>query len=186
MKTFLRVLFYLLIWLVIFAVTIGLALFLGFTPQEGVLAAVGIFLLWLTYRLIKRLLIRLHAKGRIKQLIRLGRKDEAEEQLKADTSGLERRFTYAMRFLKRSPNTHASDPIYQLPWSVMLPAKSDDAGRLVNAGQLVLPSGHKDIFTGDDCQTEWWLHNEGVVLQTPAGICASGGALNPEWGRLLE
>ncbi|WP_140054505.1 type VI secretion protein IcmF/TssM N-terminal domain-containing protein [Oceanospirillum sanctuarii] len=186
MKTFLRVLFYLLIWLVIFAVTTGLALFLGFSPQEGVIAAVGIFLLWLTYRLIKRLLIRLHAKGRIKQLIRLGRKDEAEEQLKADTSGLERRFTYAMRFLKRSPNTHASDPVYQLPWSVMLPAKSDDAERLVTAGQLVLPSGHKDIFTGDDCQTEWWLHNEGVVLQTPAGICASGGALNPEWGRLLE
>ncbi len=186
MKTFLRVLFYLLIWLVIFAVTVGLALFLGFTPQQGVVAAIGIFLLWLTYRLIKRLLIRLHAKGRIKQLIRLGRKDEAEEQLKADTSGLERRFTYAMRFLKRSPNTHASDPVYQLPWSVMLPARRDDAERLVNAGQLVLPSGHKDIFTGDDCQTEWWLHNDGVVLQTPAGICASGGALNPEWGRLLE
>ena len=186
MKTFLRVLFYLLIWLVIFAVTIGLALFLGFTPQEGVVAAVGIFLLWLSYRLIKRLLIRLHAKGRIRQLIRLGRKDEADEQLKADTSGLERRFTYAMRFLKRSPNTHASDPVYQLPWSVMLPAKSHDAERLVSAGQLVLPSGHKDIFTGDDCQTQWWLHNDGVVLQTPAGICSSGGALNPEWGRLLE
>ncbi|OOV87768.1 type VI secretion protein IcmF/TssM N-terminal domain-containing protein [Oceanospirillum linum] len=186
MKTFLRVLFYLLIWLVIFAITIGLGLFLGFTPQEGAIAAVGIFLLWLTYRLIKRVLIRLHAKGRIKQLIRLGRKDEAQEQLKADTSGLERRFTYAMRFLKRSPNTHASDPVYQLPWSVMLPARSHDAERLINAGQLVLPSGHKEIFTGEDCQTEWWLHNEGVVLQTPPGICASGGALNPEWGRLLE
>ena len=186
MKTFLRVLFYLLIWLVVFAITIGLGLFLGFTPQEGAIAAVGIFLLWLSYRLIKRLLIRLHAKGRIKQLIRLGRKDEAQEQLKADTSGLERRFTYAMRFLKRSPNTHASDPVYQLPWSVMLPARSHDAERLIHAGQLVLPSGHKEIFTGDDCQTEWWLHNEGVVLQTPAGICVSGGALNPEWGRLLE
>ncbi len=186
MKTFLRVLFYLFIWLLIFGIVIGVALFLNFTPIEGAIAAGGLFVLWLLYRLIKRLLIRMHAKGRIKQLIRLGREDEATKQIKADTSGLDRRFTHAMRLLKNSPLTHASDPVYQLPWTLVLPDSGSDCERLVSGGQLILPSGHKDIFSGDECQTQWWMHNEGVLVQTPDSVLESSGGVHPEWGRLLE
>ncbi len=159
---------------------------MGFSPIEGALVAGGLFVLWLLYRLVKRLLIRMHAKGRIKQLIRLGREDDAAKQAKADTSGLDRRFSHAMRFLKRSPMTHASDPIYQLPWSLVLPDAAEDTERLVSGGQLVLPSGHKAIFSNDECQTQWWLHNQGVVVQAPDSVLDAGGAVHPEWGRLLE
>ncbi|OPX56900.1 ImcF-related N-terminal domain-containing protein [Oceanospirillum multiglobuliferum] len=186
MKTFLRVLFYILIWFLIFVIVIGVGLFLGFSPEQGALAGVGLFAAWVLYRLIKRLLIRLHAKGRIKQLIRLGRAEEAESAVKADTSGLERRFTHVLRFLKRSPLTHASDPLYQLPWSLVLSGKEQETDTLVQGGRLVLPSGHKEIFTGNECQTNWWLHNGGVIVQAPVAVTASSGSIHPEWGRLLE
>lgn len=177
MKKFLKFLLIVAIWLVIAAVLVGGALALE-QPVSTALILLGVlFGAWVLFLVVRKILTRHRARKRAENLVNV--ESPPDRAVASERRGwralldwgprstLERRFRRLVRLLEGSRLRDKGDPLYVLPWYMLL--GQDNSGKtdlLSNAGLSLPTIDDAALRTGDD-SLDWWLYNEAIVLDTP-------------------
>lgn len=192
MKTFLKVLMWIFVILLISAVVLSVNYILEQPLETGLLALLAIFGLWLGFILVRKLIVRLRAKAQVQGLLGSGNADEVDNDLGMTTAELNRslkqRWNSTIKALKRSQLKYQGDALYALPWYMIFGRPTSGKSTSLRNAKLLLPS--IDISKHEDGSTlnlEWWLYEEGIVIDT-AGRYAVPDNLErdrKEWNSLL-
>lgn len=152
-----------------------------------ILLAIGLVLGWYG---LKKLLIRRREKQYVKQVI------EREKPLTgvADNSSvehllsLERQWADSLSLLKESHLAKKGDPLYVLPWYMVLGTRGSGKTSAIRSARL--PSPFPEVMNPAGSGTrfcDWWFTEHAIILDT-AGKYASpalDAADHDEWQRLL-
>lgn len=199
MKKFLKFLLYVLIWIVITGVAVGVALFLGETWETGLKLAGTLFIIWALFIIIRKLILRRKAKKRVESLVDI--EGEGGNNLTNKTwldklrsflpekTGLVAQFNKFHHMLHQTALKRLGDPMYVLPWYLMLGAKNSGKSTALSYAKLPAP-----LFDTESLKAEgslsWCPYNEAVVVDTPgAYLDKSNRDAYKEWNaflRLLE
>lgn len=192
MKTFLKVLMWIFVILLISAVVLSVNYILEQPLETGLLALLAIFGLWLGFILVRKLIVRLRAKAQVQGLLGSSNADEVDNDLGMTTAELNRslkqRWNSTIKALKRSQLKYQGDALYALPWYMIFGRPTSGKSTSLRNAKLLLPS--IDISKHEDGSTlnlEWWLYEEGIVIDT-AGRYAVPDNLErdrKEWNSLL-
>lgn len=186
MKTLFKVLLLIIIWGLITTAAIFGALLLGYSLESGVILALALLIAWLTFRLGKKLVIRLQARARAKRLLK--QVDEAgdEQSVSFDTKALDARFKDILSFLRNSPlQDKRLHPNYALPWFLLL-SDSSLASSWIKAAKVTLPTDAESRFAGPESEVTFWPYNESLLMQLPENLYDKDGNHAPEGRRLLQ
>jgi len=192
MKTFLKVLVWIFVWLLISAVVLSVNYLLEQPLETGLYILAGIFALYITFILLRKLFIRLKAKAQVRGLLNSGSMNEPDDDLGMSPNELNRslkqRWSSTIKALKKSQLKYQGDPLYALPWYMVFGRPTSGKSSSLRNSKLLLPSidfsEHKD---GSTLNLEWWLYEEGIVIDT-AGRYAVPDKLErdrKEWNTLL-
>jgi len=196
-KKFLKFLLIVFIWLLIAAALIFGAMALDLPVESGLIAFGVLFGAWLLFLIIRKILVRRRARKRAEALINV-------EQPAVDTkerprrrwpwlrwmasNSLERRFRQLKKLLRGSRLREQGDPLYVLPWYMLLGADGTGKTSLIRDADLAAPSIDDQVLRTDDDSLDWCLYNEAIVLDTPGSYIGidQGAARHPEWPTLLK
>jgi hypothetical protein len=191
-KKFLKFLLIIFIWLIITAiVTIGLVL-LGQTVESGLYTSLVLFIVWIVFIFLKKIIIRHRAKKRVQNLINV---EDAEHKSKGSffasllsfqsSDNMGRRFKALLTTLNKSELRKKGDPLKVLPWFMVLgPSKSGKTSSF-QYGKMEAPT-FDSIETQSDGYN-WLLYNKGIVIDTPDTDFSSVDNLSKkEWNSLLN
>jgi type VI secretion system protein ImpL len=81
---------------------------------------------------------------------------------RSDTEGLRRSFRNAKRFLRRGLS--GRNPLYRLPWHVLLGQARSGKTTLLGEAGLALPFGEPRDPSGARSDCNWWYFHQGIVL----------------------
>ena len=193
MKTFFKVLIWLFVAILISAVVLSVNYLLEQPLENGLFILAGIFTVYLTYVIVRKIIVRLRAKAQVRGILNLGAAEESNDDLGMTTSELNRslkqRWNTTIKALKRSQLKFQGDPLYALPWFMVFGRPTSGKSTSLRNSKLLLPSidfsEHKD---GSTLNLEWWLYEEGVVIDT-AGRYAVPDKIErdrKEWNSLLS
>jgi type VI secretion system protein ImpL len=178
-----------LIWALIFAAIYGVVVFLLEKPQYiSNLISAGLFLVWLIYVIVKKIMAVIRAKKRVQALIKLeqdGTADESES-VSAELSAEQFR-TRLKRFiktLKRTKLKQKGDPLYVLPWYLITGEKGMGMEKALENARLSQPHLEDDDFLkGED--TSIYPYSEAVAITTP-NHGPEGHYEEKNWNELLK
>lgn len=189
MKTFFKILLFILIWSLIAAVLIGGSWVLLEAVMPGVYALIAAFLIYLLIKGIRRLIARYRAKQRVQHLVNV-EQAEGGAPPKRDwlaflrKTPLDKRIRAIVKLLRQSRLNEQGDPVYLLPWHILLGADSGKTAVVANS-RAPAPTIDDPALRSQGDSVDWWLFNDMVVLDTPASFVADDSAPS-EWGRLLD
>ncbi|MGB0712235.1 MAG: type VI secretion protein IcmF/TssM N-terminal domain-containing protein [Gammaproteobacteria bacterium] len=194
MKTFLKILLYILVWSLIGVLVIGATILLGDTFELGLKIFIGLFLLWLLYLLVRRIIVRWRAKKRVQSLINEEAPEpEAGEEKKGfwrslfpQRSGFQGRFKKIIRILRESRLRSQGDALYVLPWYLVMDP-GDSRSDLLERADLASPTINDPALSSDGTSFDWFLYNQAVSIEVPAcHIRNPGNREKSEWRHLLQ
>ncbi|RPH52961.1 hypothetical protein EHM82_09025, partial [bacterium] len=81
---------------------------------------------------------------------------------RSDTEGLRRSFADAKRFLRRGLS--GRNPLYRLPWHLLLGQARSGKTTLLGEAGLTLPFGEPRDPSGARSDCNWWYFHQGIVL----------------------
>jgi len=191
MKTFFKFLAYLLVWAVIACVVIMGAVALDFSLESGIWAAAGIFGLWLIFIIIRKLIIRFRAKRRVKALINEKSPEPGKKAKKikgtpttASAALLKKQFKNFIAFLNKSVLRKKGDPVYVLPWYLMIGLPGSGKTSALNNAELSAPLFENNAVTGEGCY--WYPYNQAVIFDMPGNYVLQADPIGrSEWLQLL-
>lgn len=200
MKKFFKFLLFVLIWLLIGAVLVFGAVALEKPVQSGLIAFAVVFIAWLVFLVVRKLVVRWRAKRRAQQLVQV----EAPPSDGAAAASapwwrfewlpwrartvLERRFRRLVALLWNSRLRDRGDPLYVLPWYMLLGREGSGKTSLIRDAGLAAPTIDDAALRSDGDSVDWWLYNEAVVLDTPGTYIGidEDAPRHPEWSTLLK
>ncbi|WP_419811105.1 type VI secretion protein IcmF/TssM N-terminal domain-containing protein [Bacterioplanoides sp.] len=193
MKTFLKILLWMFIILLVSSVVLSITYLLERPMIEGAYALGAIFGLWLTVVIIRKLIIRYRARNQVKSILNQGEGVNDSDDLGMTPAELSRSLRFGwnrtVRALKRSQLKFQGDPLYVLPWYMIFGRPTSGKSTSLRNAKLLLPSiDLSEKQEGSTLNIEWWLHEEGIVLDT-AGRYAVPDNLErdrKEWTQLLN
>lgn len=198
MKKFLKFLLIVLIWLVIAAVLIGGALALE-QPVSTALIILGVlFGAWIIFLILRRIIARQRAKKRAENLVNvesppIGASTQERRSLRdwldwRPKTSLERRFRRLVRLLAGSRLREQGDPLYVLPWYMLLGQDNSGKTELLAQSGLSVPTLDDDALRTSEDSLDWWLYNEAIVLDTPGSYVGidEDAPKHREWPTLLK
>lgn len=192
MKTFLRIILWIFVALLVSAVVLSVNYLFEQPLETGLIALGVIFGLYLIFIIVRKIFVRLRAKAQVKGLLNIGAADEYNDDLGMSTAELNRSlkksWNTTVRALKKSQLKHQGDALYALPWYMVFGRPTSGKSTSLRNANLLLPSidfsEHKD---GSTLNLEWWLYEEGIVIDT-AGRYAVPDNIErdrKEWNNLL-
>ncbi|OQY60225.1 MAG: hypothetical protein B6245_02525 [Desulfobacteraceae bacterium 4572_88] len=194
MKKFLKFLLYLAVWTFITAIIILIVLYLGYSLATGICWAAGVFGLWLLFLILRKLILRFRARGRVKSMISEESPESGSSLLSSllgifkrapETDPLARRFHDFMEIIGDSRLREQGDPLYVLPWYLMIgPSGSGKTAALTHA-PLPAPIFSDETRSEQNCN--WWPYNQAIIIDTPGRyISPADPAGKEEWRSLLR
>jgi type VI secretion system protein ImpL len=193
MKLLLKILKFLLICAVIIAV-LGGALWMIFIKKwplwsggSLILGAIGLVI---GYHVLKKLLIRRRERQFVKQVV------EQEKSLDTVSGGtssehlasLERQWAESLDILKKSHLCKQGDPLYVLPWYMLLGRSGSGKSSAVRSARLSSPFPEAPRPTGIGTRfCDWWFTEHSIILDTAGKYSTPvmDGNDRDEWQRLL-
>ncbi|CBL44794.1 Conserved hypothetical protein [gamma proteobacterium HdN1] len=190
MKTFFKILLAVLIWTLIAAVLVGGALFFDIAIESAVTVLITLMALWYGFKILRWGYRRHQARQRVEQLINVapdergirtsvwrlwGRRNEKDE-----------RFLEILRFLHSSSLRRHGDTRYVQPWHLLLGESSANKTEMLQGLHIPRPTLDSPLLHGDGQDVTWYLHNRGIILDTPnpwSDPTTEGS--NEDWLRLL-
>ncbi|SFC18729.1 ImcF-related N-terminal domain-containing protein [Marinospirillum celere] len=185
MKTFLKILLFILVWsLITLAAAFG-ALLLNRPVASGITVAVYLFLIWLAFRVGRWGWIRWRARARAKRLLQEG-EPEAAPISSAETQALDASFKEVIRYLESAPEVDKNlDPRYALPWYLLL-GERQQTRDLLQAARIPLPTDAEKRLNSAASAISWWPYNDNLLVQVSPHVFQNPEQQNPEWQRLLN
>lgn len=182
-------------WLVIIAlisgIVIGATILLGRPIIEGVYALGAIFGIWLLIIIIRKLIIRMRAKAQVQRILNQGTADEQSDLgmnnsqlLKELRSGWSR----AVKTLKKSQLKLKGNPLYVLPWYMVIGKPRSGKSTALKNAKLLLPEIDLPKQTeGSTLNLAWWLYEEAIVIDTAGRYAVPDDESRDrkEWSTLL-
>ena len=194
MKKFFKFLWWLFLATLITGVWLGVCFLLDIDMITGALSLVMTVLLYLLGRVIYRLYIRFKAKSQIKAtLSKQQYSEDYQKDLEMSSAelmhSLKSRWKSTIKALKKSQLKYKGDPLYVLPWYMIVGRPTSGKSTSLRNSKLLSPgidlSNHED---GSTLNLEWWLYEEGIVIDT-AGRYAVPDEVErdrKEWETLLS
>lgn len=195
MKKFFKFLLIVAIWLLIAVILVGGAVVLE-QPVSFALTILGVlFGIWILYLIVRKLVARNRAKKRAENLVNV--------ESPGDTGGgrswrdlfdwrpktnLERRFRRLTALLWRSRLREHGDPLFVLPWYMLLGQDGNGKTELLKNAGLSVPTIDDPALRTNDDSLDWWLYNEAIVLDTPGSYVGvdEEAPRHTEWPTLLK
>ncbi len=170
MKIFLKILFYLFIIVLVSGAVIGTYIFLERPLEEAGIVIAVIFGLWLSIVVIRKLIIRYRAKAQVKRILQ-------EEEADGDISDamtpqellkeMRQSWRHVISALKKSHLKLRGDPLYVLPWFMVIgKPRSGKSTSLRNAKLLSPEINLPDHDKGSTLNLDWWLFEQAIVIDT--------------------
>ncbi len=170
MKTFFKILLYILIIALVSGAVIGTYIFLERPLEEAAVVIAIIFGLWLTIVVIRKLIIRYRAKAQVKRILQ---EEEADRDISDVMTPQEllremrQSWKQVIGALKRSHLKLRGDPLYVLPWFMVIgKPRSGKSSSLRNAKLLSPEINLPDHDKGSTLNLDWWLYEQAIVIDT--------------------
>ncbi len=184
-----------LMWLVIIAlisgIVIGVTILLGRPTLEGVYALAVIFGIWLLIIIIRKLIIRMRAKAQVNRILNQGAADEQSDLGMNDSQllkELRRGWSKAVTTLKKSQLKLKGNPLYVLPWYMVIGKPRSGKSTALKNAKLLLPEIDLPKQTeGSTLNLAWWLYEEAIVIDTAGRYAVPDDETRDrkEWSTLL-
>lgn len=195
MKTFFKILLIIIIWALIGVAILGGAFFLGYPIKTAFEIFDGLFVAWVAFLILRRLVVRYRAKRRVQQLINsesgsaAGEGDETKTRrmFGKPKTAFDRRFKAVVALLRGSRLRDKGDPLYALPWFLVLGADGTGKTSLLAQSELPSPTIDNQALRSEGDTADWWLYNQGIIVDAPGSyIGDEKNKRNPEAGKLLQ
>jgi type VI secretion system protein ImpL len=176
-KKLLKILLYALIWMVLAAVIVGIMIFMGESWVTGAQIAVILFVIWILFMIIKRAIVRHRAKQRVSELIATT-EETAENEPKtesvakriksqfSDSDPVNQQFNKFEKLLKTTALKKQGDPLYVLPWYLMVGMPGSGKSSALSHADLSAPLFDEKQL-GDEGGIRWWPYNEAIIVEAP-------------------
>ena len=185
-------LFLLFLALVTCVVVVGITLSLGWPGWVSVFILLGLAGLGLSLLFVKKILLRRREQRFVQQIIA---QDEAHQK---SLSGPERqqarelqdRWKESVQKLKKSHLRQHGNPLYVLPWYLILGESGSGKTTAINSARLSSPFAEVERISGlsgtKNC--DWWFFEEAIVLDVAGryAIPVDEGRDKDEWQRFLK
>lgn len=157
-------------------------------PAWGALAVfLGCIGIWLSYKLLRRLWLLTRSRAKLAASEIHGRR---QVDTPAGLTKLNQKWKQAITLLRHSSLRRHGNPIYALPWYMMVGQPGSGKTTAVThsrPGGLVRGTAPQDI-TGPTENCEWWFLNRAVILDMAGRYVAADNneTDQAEWDRTLE
>ncbi|MFA9460262.1 type VI secretion protein IcmF/TssM N-terminal domain-containing protein [Thiohalorhabdus sp. Cl-TMA] len=189
MKKFLKFLLITGIWVAIAALAVAGAVMLGYSPLAGLQLAGVLLALWLLFLGVRKLIRRQRAKRRTERLVNVAEPEGSGEAPGESGAGspLPERFRSVVRFLRKSDLRRKGDPLYVLPWYLLLGRPASGKTSVLHQARLPIPSLDQSAFSSGGRSCDWWLYHQAIVMDTPGEYYEKEKpGPSTEWRRLLQ
>lgn len=170
LKSILKFLLWLLLVVLICAAVIGFYIYKGWPVGHALLWLAGLALVCVVFLIIRRIVIRHRAKKQVQKLI-------SEEQVRREGGltwspralrrDLKLRWRGGIKALKQSRLRLLGDPLYVLPWFVVMGRSSSGKSTAVKNAYLLSPIlDMPERQAGSTRNLDWWMYEEAVVIDT--------------------
>ena len=143
----------------------------------------------------RRIYVRYRAKAQVKRVIRQGKPSAVSAGLDVSMSSsqlnraLGKRWRQTIKALRRSQLKMRGDPLYVLPWYMMIGRPTTGKSTSLRNAQLLKP-GIENLSIHEDGSTlnlEWWLYEEAIVIDTAGryAVPEQQERDRKEWDKLL-
>ena len=191
LKSILKFLLWLLVIALVCAAVIGYFLWKGKPLGDALLVLAALAAIVVLFLVIRRLWVRHRAKKQVQKLIseekvrREGGLDWSPRALRRD---LRSRWRGGIRALKRSRLRLLGDPLYVLPWYVVMGRSSSGKSTAVKNAYLLSPVlDLPEKQSGSTRNLDWWMYEEAVVIDTAGRYAVPDDAVRDrdEWDTLM-
>ena len=191
LKSILKFLLWLLVIALVCGAVIGYFLWKGKPLGDALLVLAALAIILVLFLVIRRLWVRHRAKKQVQKLIseekvrREGGLDWSPRALRRD---LKSRWQGGIRALKRSRLRLLGDPLYVLPWYVVMGRSSSGKSTAVKNAYLLSPVlDLPEKQTGSTRNLDWWMYEEAVVIDTAGRYAVPDDAVRDrdEWDTLM-
>ncbi len=171
LRKFFKFLLYLLIAAAVAALVIGGFLYMGRPLEEALMILGALFGFIALVVIVRRLIIRFRARAQVKRLLQQEQALAIDEDKQLTPEQLERNlrkgWRQALSALKRSQLRVHGDPLYVLPWYMIIGRPRSGKSTAMRNAKLLLPEidlpEHED---GSTLNLEWWLYEQAIVIDT--------------------
>lgn len=197
MKKLLKFLLYTLIWVLLTGVIITAVILLGQTWITGLKISVILFVIWALFIIIRKIIARRQAKKRVEGLILEDKADSEETsaptsivgKIKSkfpNTQQINLQFGQFQKLLGKTALKKLGNPMYVLPWYLMLGSKNSGKTSAISHAKLPAPLFDQNLLESKG-SLKFWPYNEAIVVDTP-GYYLSKNDKNgsQEWQNLLK
>ncbi len=192
LKSILKFLLWVLVIALVCAAVIGYYLWKGKPLGQALLLLAALAVVVVLFLVIRRLWVRHRAKKQVQKLI-------SEEQVKREGGlnwssralrrDLKQRWRGGIRALKRSRLRLLGDPLYVLPWFVVMGRSSSGKSTAVRNAYLLSPvMDMPEREPGSTRNLDWWMYEEAVVIDTAGRYAVPDDVERDrnEWDALLS
>ena len=183
-------------WLIIIAlisgIVIGATILLGHPIIEGVYALGVIFSIWFFIIVIRKLIIRARAKAQVNRILNRETADQ-QSDLGMNNSQLLKElrngWSRAVKTLKKSQLKLKGNPLYVLPWYMVIGKPRSGKSTALKNAKLLLPEIDLPKQTeGSTLNLAWWLYEEAIVIDTAGRYAVPDDETRDrkEWATLLS
>ena len=172
MKKILKFLLVVIVWLLIAIASVVVSVLLTGEYRSGLWFAGSLFVLWLAFLVIRRLIIRHNAKKRVENLVNV-EKPEGDKKLpkfifnllsSRSKFSLAEQFHNLIKLLNKSDLKRHGDPLYVLPWYLMLEDEKSAASRILEKAHLPAPVFDVDLQTTTG--SVFVPYNQAIMINT--------------------
>ncbi len=162
-----------------------LSIYYQWQPWTGIAVFLGIAALILGFNFIKRVIYR--SRQRITDAL-AKRKTTSAKQVKApvDIAG---QWQQAIRTLRQSTLRKRGDPLYVLPWYMVIGKQGSGKTTALTRARLASPikEVNQSMLVDETHGCDWWYFDRAVVIDTSGRYVATDedGAARDEWKKLL-
>lgn len=189
-KSILKFLLWLLIAALVAAATTGIVLYLGKSIDEALVVNAIVFGTWFVIWLIRRLYVRIRARMQAKRVINEDEPDpEAGIPTRELLRNLKKRWEGAVRSLRRSQLRHQGNPLYVLPWYMVIGRPRSGKSTAMKSAELLSPLLESlDHDNGQTRNLDLWLYEDAIVIDTAGRYAVPDNAVRDrmEWAALLD
>ncbi len=191
MKKILKIVFFTLLVIILTGLVFWTALYFEYPWWTGAIALAGIAGLITGYIFLKKNLLRRREKEFVKRVIEQNEKaiqrapDDQQRHLKA----LQESWAHSLELLRQSYLRKKGNPLYVLPWYLML--GESGAGKTTAIKNTNLHSPISEVTRAEEISVtrncEWWFFEEAIILDTAGRytIPVNPGPDREEWEEFL-
>ncbi len=190
MRLFWTILKFILIWLVIAIIILAAAVFIANNILLGLQVLGVVFVIWLIFYIIYKIVKRQIAKKRIENMVNLERgEDSGQEEEEGswypfkefftEDRALYRRINKIVKFFHKSKLQLSDAAIYAKPWVLMFGEENSKKAMLLENAEIEFPIVSSDALKSDDGSIDFFLTNESIYIDTSSELYPGHGSKIP-------